>query len=101
MSILVYAVDHPDLPPMAMPNRFRHDVTYFMTPAGEPGVPPLAKGEYWIRREEAQRWLEELVIELVSPLDSASKAEVELTEEQETWLEWLVQHHIEHIRLEG
>lgn len=96
----VFAVDRPELPPLAMPDRFRTDVAYFMTPPGEHGVPALPEREYWIRREDAQRWLAELVVEVVSPLDAASKTELELTDEQEAWLEWMLAHHVEHIRLE-
>ena len=35
----VYAVDHPDLQPLEMPRRFKHDIAYFMTPPGEHGAP--------------------------------------------------------------
>ena len=101
MSVHVHAAARPDLPPLVMPDRFRHDVTYFMTPPGDHGVPPLPQGEDWVRLEEAERGLEDLVIEVVSPLDSQSKAEIELTEEQEAWLEWMVANRIEHIRLES
>ena len=47
----VYSVDHPDLLPLEMPRRFKHDIAYFMTPAGEHGAPRtrLPAGEYWIR----------------------------------------------------
>ena len=98
--MLVYAVDQPNLPPLTMPPRFVTDVAYFMTPSGDQGVPELKAGEYWIRREDALRWLEEFVVEVVSPLDAESKAEFELTEEQEAWLEWMVEHDVERIRLE-
>ena len=37
MPVLVYAVEKPDLQPFEMPARFRHDITYFVTQAGEPG----------------------------------------------------------------
>jgi hypothetical protein len=84
-----------------MPDRFRHDVTYFMTPAGERGVPALAAGEYWISADNARRWLDDGVLVLVSPLDSTKSAEVEITEEQEAWLEWLLEHGVEHVRLES
>lgn len=97
--MLVYAVDTPDLPPLEMPPRFVTDVAYFMTPAGDHGVPELNAGEYWIRREDALRWLEDLVVEVVSPLDAEAKAEIELTEEQEAWLEWMVENEVERIRL--
>jgi hypothetical protein len=99
MSVQVTSVDQPSVQPLEMPDRFRHDITYFMTPGGEEGVPLLAKGEYWIRAADARRWLDELVVLVVSPLDSQSKAEIELTEEQEAWLEWLVENGIQHVRL--
>ena len=95
----VFAVDRPDLAPLEMSARFKHDVAYFMTPALERGAPALGAGEYWISLDEARRWLDEGVLTLVSPLDSENQAEAEITEEQETWLEWMVAHRVQHIRL--
>ncbi len=101
MTMLVYAVAKPELPPFEMPDRFRMEVTYFMTPAGKDDVPDkLGLQEYWVRLEDARRWVEDLTVELVSPLDSENKTEIELTEEQEAWLDWMVTNEIEHIRLE-
>jgi hypothetical protein len=101
MPTLVYAVSKPELPPFEMPSRFRHDITYFITQAGEEGVPEtIAKGEWWVRREDAQRLYDDGVVRIVSPLDSANSVEVEITEEQEAWLKWMIQHEIEHVRLE-
>lgn len=99
MSILVHALAPPGLPPYPMPERFRTDIAYFMSLQGEAGVPPLGEGEYWVRRADAQRWLEEGVIYLISPLDSQHRTEVELSEEQEDWLQWMVDHQVQHIRL--
>jgi hypothetical protein len=95
----VHAVDHPDLAPLEMPARFRHDVAYFMTPPGERGAPRLPAGEYWIDPNDARRWLDEGVLSIVSPLDSENQAEVEISEEQERWLEWLLNHGVQHVRL--
>lgn len=100
MAVQLHAVDRPELPPFRMPDRFRHEVTYFMTPAGQAGVPKLPPGEYWVRLADVRACLDEGVVRLVSPLDSASKAELELSEEQEAWLEWMVANGVEHIRLE-
>jgi hypothetical protein len=94
----IYAVDKPDLPPFEMPDRFRTQIVYFMTPSGMRGAPDLPPGEYWIVPDDARRWLNELVVEVVSPLDAESKAEIELTDEQEAWLQWLVDHQIQHVR---
>jgi len=97
--MLVYAIDRPELPPFAMPPRFRHDIAYFMTPTGERGAPRLGPGEFWIDTAEARRWLDEGVLSVVSPLDSENKADIEITEEQENWLQWLVDHGVQHVRL--
>ena len=100
MPIRVTAVGKPNVPPCPMPERFRHDVTYFMTPPGDRNVPDLPKGEYWIHTDRARQWLADGVLTLISPLDSTKTAEVEISEEQETWLEWLLENEIERIRLE-
>jgi hypothetical protein len=100
MPVQVHSVDQPQTPPLSMPDRFRRDVTYFATPPGVQDAPPhLPEREYWIRREDAQRILDEGVIIIVSPLDSASRTEIEITEEQERWLEWIVAHRVQHVRI--
>lgn len=99
MATLVYAVAKPELPPLRLSDRFRHDVTYFMTVPGEQGAPKLPPGEYWVRLDEARVWLEDGTLRVVSPLDSENRTELELSEEQEQWLEWMVQHEIEHLRV--
>src|SRR5262245_1017708 len=99
MSVLVHAVGRPDLAPQRMSDRFRTEVAYFMSTADEPGVPKLGEAEYWVDATRVGTWLDEGVFRLVSPLDSASRAEIELTEEQEDWLEWMQSNGIQHIRL--
>ena len=102
MTTLVYSVENPEFAPFEMSARFKHDITYFVTPPGEVGVPEsLAKGEWWVRKEDAHRIYDEGIIRIVSPLDSATTVELEITEEQETWLEWMIQNEIEHVRLES
>ena len=95
MTVLVHAVDRPDVAPLAMPERFRHEVAYFMDVTA--GLLPA--GEYRIDPQQAQAWLDEGAILLVSPLDSENQTEVELSEEQETWLEWVTAHQISRIIL--
>ena len=97
--MFVHAVDQTGVAPLQMPDQFRTQIVYFMTPGDEEGVPPLGADEYFIRRENAQKWLDEYVVEVVSPLDAAAVAQVELTEEQEDWLQWMVDNQIEHVRL--
>ena len=85
----VISLDRPEVEPFFMPERFRHDIAYFMTPGGEAGVPELLAGEYWVRLDDARRWLEDGVVEVISPLDSQRTAEIEITEQQEAWLDWM------------
>lgn len=96
----VHSLEKPELAPFTMPDRFRTDVAYFMTPAGEHGAPKLGSKEWWINLDDARRWLDDGVIPVVSPLDAAAKAEIELTDEQEEFLEWLVANEIQHLKLE-
>jgi hypothetical protein len=100
MTIRVRPVDRPELTPLVMSDRFRTEIAYFMSLPGEAGVPTLAAGEYWISAPQAKTWLDEGVFRLVSPLDSDSQAEIELSEEQEAWLEWMTANGIERVRLE-
>jgi hypothetical protein len=98
--MLIYAVDVAAVPPLTMPDRFRLEIVYFMTPSGARTAPTrLPEGEYWIDRGDAQQWLDDYVVEVVSPLDAASKAEIELSEDHERFLEWLLQHHVQHVRV--
>ncbi|HEY5314426.1 MAG TPA: hypothetical protein VIK18_17975 [Pirellulales bacterium] len=99
MPTRVLAVGRNDLVPFTMSDRFKHEITYFMSIPGEHGVPAMALGEYWVALPEAREWLDSGVFHLVSPLDSENQTEVELSEEQETWLEWMVEHQVQHVRL--
>jgi len=62
-------------------------------------VPPLREDEYWIAEADAAKWLDEGVFYLVSPLDTANMTEVELTEEQEVLLNWLLKNRVQHVRV--
>lgn len=97
----VIPLDQPHVVPFLMPPRFKTDIAYFMTPAGDDGVPELGPGEYFVRLEDARRWLDELVVKVVSPVSAETKTAIELTEDQESWLKWMVEHQIQHVRLEG
>lgn len=96
----VLAVDQPQAPPLEVPDRFRTEIVFFMTPAGARGAPPaLVDGDYWIDPDEARTWLDEFVVRVVSPLDAQSQAEIELTEYHEAFLHWLLAHGVRHVRL--
>ena len=52
-----------------------------------------------VELQAARIWLDEGTFHLVSPLDSENQTEVELSEEHEAWLEWMVANSVEHVRL--
>jgi hypothetical protein len=54
------APEQPQAPQLEMPDRFRMEIVYFMTPPGERGAPAkLGENEYWIDTDEARQWLDE------------------------------------------
>jgi hypothetical protein len=71
-----------------------------MTPGDAPGAPKLGPNEYWIEPANVNRWLEEGCFSVVSPLDAESVAEIELTEDQERWLEWLKKYAISQVQID-
>ena len=96
------APDKPNLPPLELPDRFRMEIVYFMTPPGERGAPAvLADHEYWIDLMEAQQWLDDGVVYVVSPLDAENQAEIELTDYHEAFLQWLIAHKINRVRTQS
>lgn len=100
MSIQFLAsVDRPETPPLPLSPRLRSQLVYFMTPPDTRGVPKIGENEYWITRADVTKWIVEGVIDLISPLDTEKVTEVELTEEQETLLNWLNTHHTQHVRV--
>src|SRR4051794_23704591 len=92
-------IDRPEVARRPISLRLRSQLVYFMSSPGEPGVPPLGEGEYWFRPTEVDRWLDEGVFHLVSPLDTANMTEVEITEEQEALLNWLKSSGVCHVRV--
>jgi hypothetical protein len=101
MSIRVRPIGRDEVPSLEMPERFRREVVYFMTPADGPDAPKLGANEYWIKPEQIAHWLDEGVFHVVSPLDAETVAEIELSEDQERWLEWMHKHGLSLIRLES
>ncbi len=92
-------IDRDNVAPLAISERLRGQLVYFMTPPGTPGLPALEEDEFWIARDEVAKWLDDGVFYLVSPLDSANATEVELTEEQESLLVWLQTNGVQHMRV--
>ena len=94
-------LDHPEVAPLGISLRLRNQLVYFMTSRDTAGLPKLAELDYWFAADEVAKWVDDGVFYLVSPLDTDSMTEVELSEEQETMLAWLHKHQIQHVRLEG
>src|SRR5437016_3964712 len=95
----VEPIDRPRVAPRELTPRLRSQLNYFASPARTPGVPDLGEGEFWFSRDDVARWLADGVFYLVSPLDTANMTEVELTEEQEAFLNWLNSEGIQHVRV--
>jgi hypothetical protein len=97
--LCLVAVDRPGLAPFPVTPRLRTQLVYFATPPGSPGAPALGENEHWFATADAARFLDEGVISLISPLDTANMTEVEISEEQESLLGWLTSNGIQHIRV--
>jgi hypothetical protein len=98
-KILAVPLDRTGLAAKPISPRLRTQLIYFASPSGASGVPSLGENEFWFSAAEVERWLNEGVFYLVSPLDTANMTEVELTEEQEDFLDWLKRQGVQHVRV--
>ncbi len=96
----VYPLDKPEIKPFRISERLKSQMHYFAGPPNHPAAPPLKSGEYWFHKPELESYLEQGCFAVISPLDMANATEIELSEEQEAFLSWLVAHDIRHISLE-
>lgn len=95
------AIGRTDVKPLKISPRLRSQFVYFACPPSQQGIPKLEEGEFFFALKETVKWQDDGVIFLVSPLDTDNMTEVELTEEQEDLMDWLVNHKLEHVRLVG
>lgn len=98
-QILVVPLDRAGVAPRPISPRFRSQLIYFLGSPTAAAAPALAEGEFWFDGAEVDRWLDDGVFYLVSPLDTANMTEVELTEEQEEFLNWLKSSDVRHVRV--
>ncbi len=98
-QILVIPLDREGVAPRPISPRFRSQLIYFIGSPSAPAAPALSEGEFWFDRDEVDRWLDDGVFYLVSPLDTANMTEVELSEEQEDFLTWLKSSDVRHVRV--
>lgn len=100
MSTIATALDGLPAPPLTLGNKFRQEVTYLATPAGVQDAPQaLGPGEFWVRADDARNYLDVGAVTIISPLDSDFRTEIELTEDQERFLEWATRYAIQHVQL--
>ncbi len=92
--------DRPDVAPRPISERLRGQLVYFAAAKGEAGAPELAEDELWFDPQQVAEWLDEGVIYLVSPLDSANFTEVELSDEQEDLLTWLHENQVAQVAVQ-
>lgn len=98
--LVLVPLDRPGVAPLAITERLRNQLVYFMTARDTPGIPALGDLDFWFAPDEVATWVDDGVFRLVSPLDTDSMTEVELSEEQETLLQWLQANAVSHVRLE-
>jgi hypothetical protein len=96
---MLIPLDRADVKPFPISARLRSQLVYFMTAPGSPGIPPLGENELWFAHAEVTAWLADGVFYLVSPLDSGNRTEVELSDEQESFLGWLEKNQVQHVRV--
>ncbi len=99
-KLFLVPVDKLQVVPRPISPRLRSQIVYFATAGGSPGVPELGESEYWFDPSDVARWLEDGVISLISPLDTANMTDVELSEEQEEFLGWLATQGVRHVRID-
>lgn len=97
----LFAVGKDEVAPLKISAKLRSQFVYFASPANSAGLPAMGENEFFFPLSETKTWHEDGVIYLVSPLDTDNKTEVELTDEQEDLMAWLVQHGVEHVRVEA
>lgn len=97
--IVAQPLDQQSLAPFELSARLRSQLVYFGTASGSPEVPELGENEFWFDAADVKKWVDDGVINLVSPLDTANTTEVELSEEQEDFLAWLNTNQVQHVRI--
>ena len=89
-------LDPPGIPPRVISPRLRSQLVYFASPS-EGGE--VVADEYRFDPVEVARWVDDGVFYLVSPLDTANMTEVELSEEQEDFLQWVHTQGVRRVRV--
>ena len=97
---LVFAVDQPALEPYEISQMLRGQLHYFTEGVNSRRWNDSENPDkFFFPLERTSELLEEGVFYVTSPLDDQHQAEIEITEEQENILEWIVSHKIENVRV--
>ena len=93
---LVYSLNILEIEPYEISPTLRKQLQYFTEGEIRDTQKP---DEYTFPLERTSELLEDGVFYIVSPLDDKHQAEIEITDEQEDLLDWLVSNGIDHVRV--
>jgi hypothetical protein len=95
-SIRIVSLNPADAAPLVIAERIKSQLPYLTS---EPPQGVHENHEYWIDLEAAKRTLDDGSFLVVSPLRAENAAEIELSEEAEEFLEWIVKHAVTHFAI--
>ena len=95
---LIHALDKPETGPYEISPTLRNQLQYFTTGEVRDGNNP---DEFFFPLERTSQLLEVGVFYVVSPLDEQHQAEIEISDEQEDLLDWLVSNGIQRVKVEA
>jgi hypothetical protein len=93
---LIHALDKPGTAPYAISPTLRKQLQYFTTGEIRDSSNP---DEFFFPLERTSELLDVGVFYVVSPLDDQHQAEIEISDEQEDLLDWLVSNGIQHVKV--
>ena len=93
---LVIPLDNTEIAPYEISATLRNQLPYFTEGRIQNRG---SSGEFFFPIARTTELLEDGVFYVVSPLDDQNQAEIEITDEQEDLLEWLVSNGIEGVRI--
>ena len=98
-SLKIIPLDGNATPPLEMPERFRLEVVYFMSPEDSQNAPKLGPNEYWIEPQNVDRWLDDGCFSVVSLVEAESVDAFELSEVPDRLLDRLQKFPITKVQI--
>jgi len=96
MRYAVIPIDKPGVPTFEISSILKGQLHYFTEGLVQHGG---KADEFLFPLERTTQLLDEGVFYMTSPLDDQNRAEIEITEEQEDLLAWLVSNQIERVKV--